>query len=183
MMATSDTEPTPFFANHELGLSLYDRNVLNIEYPKKLPLFWEGQVKLQHGMELSYRKQWYHSKKRVSLDWGINLAAMRSRTDRQSLFAVSLFPSIRIWLFRYHSAQSYFSYTVAGPSYISKDFVDNTKTGRHFTFYDALNLGFIFGEKHNIDIGLEMAHYSNGNLFSQNPGFCVPLSLHLGYLF
>jgi hypothetical protein len=72
---------------------------------------------------------------------------------------------------------------VAGPTYISKVLIDGEETGRHFTFQDVMGIGIFAGEKKNINAGIRIAHYSNGNLFPQNNGVMIPLSFSLGYAF
>ena len=181
MPNTEHNSDSFFFPKQELALSLYNRKIANVEYPSKIPLFWEGKVKLQNGLSLSYRRSIYHSDQLFSLEWGANFQSMRSQQNNTGLYAISLFPSFRFWFWRTPKANLYFSYTVAGPTYISKNKVNGTQTGKHFTFFDAITLGLIYNK--HIDFGLEMAHYSNGNLFPQNPGFCIPLSLHIGYVF
>ena len=76
----------------------------------------------------------------------------------------------------------FFEYTVAGPTYISKTLIDNETTGKKFTFYDAMGIGMFTGKKKNLNAGLRIAHFSNGNIFSENNGVKVPLTFSLGYV-
>ncbi len=177
----TDAEESVFFPKQELALSLYNRDVVNVEYPRRIPFFWAGGVKLQHGFSLSYRRAFYHSQRHFSLEWGANAQSMTSQKNNTDLYALSLFSSLRYWFLRTTNTDAYFSYTLAGPTYISRNQVDDKATGKHFTFFDAITLGVIY--QHHLDLGLEMAHYSNGNLFPENPGFCIPLSLRIGYVF
>ena len=79
------------------------------------------------------------------------------------------------------------SYTTNALSYgvndlFSKTLIDNEKTGKKFTFYDAMGIGMFTGKKKNLNAGLRIAHFSNGNIFSQNNGVKVPLTLSFGYV-
>jgi hypothetical protein len=44
-------------------------------------------------------------------------------------------------------------------------------------------MGVFTGKDKNLNIGLRIAHFSNGNLFPNNDGVMVPLTLGLGYSF
>jgi hypothetical protein len=74
-------------------------------------------------------------------------------------------------------------YSVAGPTYITKRFIDGVGTGGNFTFQDFLGAGAFIGEKRNVSIGFKITHYSNGNLFVDNAALKVPVTINLGYAF
>ncbi|MFW6249019.1 MAG: acyloxyacyl hydrolase, partial [Bacteroidota bacterium] len=54
---------------------------------------------------------------------------------------------------------------------------------RKFTFYDYMGIGAFGGKQREFTTELKIGHYSNGNLFPQNDGVMVPLTLSLGYNF
>ncbi|MFZ1327489.1 MAG: acyloxyacyl hydrolase, partial [Chitinophagaceae bacterium] len=95
---------------------------------------------------------------------------------------LSLYPVLRFTAFRSPKTDLFFEYTVAGPTYISKTLIDNETTGKKFTFYDAMGIGMFTGKKKNLNAGLRIAHFSNGNIFSENNGVKVPLTFSLGYV-
>ncbi len=64
----------------------------------------------------------------------------------------------------------YFNYSAAGPAYISKVVLDDKNTGKHFTFQDFMGIGIFAGKKRNINAEIKIQHYSNGNIFTANPG-------------
>ncbi|HJW17992.1 MAG TPA: acyloxyacyl hydrolase, partial [Flavisolibacter sp.] len=70
-----------------------------------------------------------------------------------------------------------------GPSYISKLTIDGSKSGRHFTFQDFMGIGLFTGKKRHINAEVNINHYSNGNIFTENAGVKIPLTFTLGYAF
>ena len=74
-------------------------------------------------------------------------------------------------------------YSIAGPSFISKTVIDDEDIGKKFTFQDNMGLGFFLGENRNYNLEFKIGHYSNGNIFEQNPGVKIPFSLNVGYAF
>jgi len=97
---------------------------------------------------------------------------------------VSLYPQLRFMLVRTSRADLFVTYSVAGPTFISRKVIDGQETGLHrFTFQDGLGLGVYFGrDKHGM-FGIKLGHYSNGNLVGGNPGIAVPIAFELGYAF
>jgi len=45
-----------------------------------------------------------------------------------------------------------------------------------------MGIGMFTGKKKNLNAGLRIAHFSNGNIFSENNGVKVPLTFSLGYV-
>lgn len=148
-----------------------------------IPIFWGGEVKVKQGFSLNYQRNIFHSRKVFALDWGVGFASWESKKNETGFFTISAYPVFRFTAFRSKCADVYLEYSVAGPTYISKVLVDDNETGRHFTFQDMMGLGMFAGKKKNINAGLRIAHYSNGNLFPQNNGFMIPLTFSLGYAF
>ncbi len=181
----SNIESGHYFAKHFLQLS-YSTNGLgygvNDLFSKTLPLFWGGAAHLKQGFSLHYQRNIFHARKVFSLDWAAGMGYWKSRNKEDEFFTLSLYPVARFTAFRSKKTDLYFEYTVAGPTFISKTIIDNEKTGRHFTFYDAMGMGIFTGKKKNLNAGLRIAHFSNGNIFPQNDGVKVPLTFSFGYV-
>ncbi|MFW5757424.1 MAG: acyloxyacyl hydrolase, partial [Bacteroidota bacterium] len=94
-----------------------------------------------------------------------------------------LYPVLRFTLLRTSPADFFFFYSVAGPTFITDGVIDEVETGRKFTFYDYMGIGTFAGDQRELSAELKIGHYSNGNLFPQNAGVMVPLTLSLGYNF
>ncbi|MBK8611200.1 MAG: acyloxyacyl hydrolase, partial [Chitinophagaceae bacterium] len=98
-------------------------------------------------------------------------------------FTLSVYPLLRFTLLRSQKADLFFEYAVAGPTFISKKIIDNLNTGRQFTFHDFMGIGVFAGPKKNWNVGIRIVHFSNGNIFPQNNGLKVPLTVSFGYVF
>jgi hypothetical protein len=61
--------------------------------------------------------------------------------------------------------------------------LDRLDTGRHFTFQDFMGAGAFLGRGRHVAAGIKINHYSNGNIFTQNAGVKIPLTVTLGYTF
>ncbi len=174
-----------YFAKHFLQLS-YSTNGfgygVNNLFSKTLPLFWGGAAHLEQGFSLHYQHNLFHARKVFSLDWGTGIGFWKSDKKEDKFFTFSVYPVLRFTAIRSKKTDLFFEYTVAGPTYISKTLIDNEETGRHFTFYDAMGMGIFTGKKKNINAGLRIAHFSNGNIFPHNNGVKVPLTFNLGYV-
>ncbi|MEO7982866.1 MAG: acyloxyacyl hydrolase [Bacteroidota bacterium] len=175
-----------YFAKQLLQLS-YTTNGLgygtNDLFSKTLPLFWGGAAHLKQGFSVNYQRNIFHARKVFSLDWGAGMGYWKSRKKEDQFFTLSFYPVLRFTAFRSPKTDLFFEYTVAGPTLISKTLIDNEKTGRNFTFYDAMGMGIFTGKKKNLNAGIRIAHFSNGNIFPQNDGVKVPLTFSLGYVF
>lgn len=174
-----------YFAKHMLQLS-YSTNGLgygvNDLFSKTLPLFWGGAAHLKQGVSVHYQRNIFHARKVFSLDWAAGMGYWKSKKKEDEFFTMSLYPVLRFTAFRSRKTDLYVEYTVAGPTFISKTLIDNETTGRHFTFYDAMGIGMFTGKKKNLNAGIRIAHFSNGNVFAENNGVKVPLSFSLGYV-
>ncbi len=174
-----------YFARQLLQLS-YTTNApgygVNNLFSKTLPLFWGGAAHLKSGISLHYQRNIFHARKVFSLDWAAGIGYWKSRKKEDEFFTLSLYPVLRFTAFRSLKTDVHFEYTVAGPTFISRTIIDNEKTGRNFTFYDAMGIGMFTGKKKNLNAGLRIAHFSNGNIFPQNDGVKVPLTISVGYV-
>lgn len=174
-----------YFAKHLFQLS-YTTNApgygVNDLFSKTLPLFWGGAAHLKRGVSVHYQRNIFHARKVFSLDWAAGMGYWKSRKKEDEFLTVSLYPVLRFTALRSPKTDLFFEYTVAGPTFISKTIIDNERTGRHFTFYDAMGIGIFTGKKKNLNAGLRIAHFSNGNIFPQNDGVKVPLTFSFGYM-
>ena len=148
----------------------------------KIPIFWGGDAHIKLGFSLNYQRNIFHTKKVFALDLGATVAILKSRDNGENFFAASVYPVLLFNAFRTKGADIFFEYAVAGPAFISKTILDDKKTGKNFTFHDFMGMGVVAGKKRNLMAGLRIAHYSNGNIYPENAGLKIPLSLNLGYV-
>jgi len=81
-------------------------------------------------------------------------------------------------------ADVYVSYSLAGPTFVSKQQLDGQDIGTNrFTFRDAIGVGLNMGRMRNIVFTFQLSHFSNGNLLTVNPGLAVPVTFRIGYAF
>lgn len=150
----------------------------------KTHLFWGGgEVEVKDGFSVSYQRNLFHTKKVFAFDVGFTASRFRSRKQEQPFFTLSAYPVFRFNLIRSKGADFYFSYILAGPSYISKNDVDGVNTGKSFTFRDYIGIGTFAGKKKKFNAEINIGHFSNGNIFPNNGGFKVPLSFNIGHTF
>ncbi len=147
-----------------------------------IPVFWGGDVHVRRGFSFSYQRNIFHARKVFAMDWAAHLGLWQTRDERQQFFTASLNPVFRFNAIRTKAADVFFEYSVAGPTYISKTQMDKVRTGKKFTFHDFMGLGVFAGRQRSVYAGLRIAHYSNGNLFPENDGVMIPLTLNLGYV-
>ncbi|MDR5589392.1 acyloxyacyl hydrolase [Christiangramia sp. SM2212] len=145
-----------------------------------IPMFWLGDVFVENGITASYQKNIFHTEKNFSFSAGASLSYLNTQKD-ESFYTISVFPVIKWWFLRTKPVDLYFNYSLIGPAYISSSVLDGLDTGEEFTFQDFMGIGFLFGKGRNYNLDLKIAHYSNGNIFTDNPGVAVPLMLSFGY--
>ena len=176
---------------------IFPKNVLQIGYTSNalgygvnkavskgaVPVFWGGEVRVRRGISIHYQHNIFHTRKVFSFDWGAAFSWWQSRVNKNEFFTASLFPLLRFTFARMRSADIYFNYSVAGPSFISKTIIDNENTGRRFTFQDFMGMGIYCDKKRNLNAEIRIMHYSNGNIFPENVGLMIPLTFNLGYAF
>jgi hypothetical protein len=156
---------------------------VNKFFSSKVPIFWDGNVEIDRGVAFHYERNVYHTRRFFALDLGTSASFWRSHIQNDKFATLSLYPLFRFTLLRTKPADVYVMYSAAGPSYITKRFIDGIGTGGNFTFQDFLGAGAFVGEKRNINIGFKVTHYSNGNLFVDNAALKVPVTINLGYAF
>lgn len=148
-----------------------------------IPFFWGGNAEVSKGFSVHYHRNIFHAKKVFSFDWGVSAGVWQTRLQKQGFFTLSAFPVLRFNVIHGKNADGYFYYSIAGPSYISRTTLDNELTGRHFTFQDMIGIGSFIGKNRKINAEINIAHFSNGNIYPYNAGVKVPLTFCLGYCF
>lgn len=176
-----------YFPRHlvQVGLSTntFGYSVNNFLSEQKFRIFWGGGVHIKNGLSLRYQRNVFHTKKVFALDIGTSLGIWKTDLEKQGFYTVSVFPTFRFNVLRLKKLDGYFFYSVAGPTYISKVMLDKKLTGRHFTFQDQMGIGAFLGKRKNVNLELNIAHYSNGNIFTANPGLKIPLTISIGKTF
>lgn len=177
-----------FFPLNFIQLGFFNNNLFYENLNKYvteggLPIFWDGKIKNKNGVYLMYERNFFHTDRTFSLEWGASISRYQTQQQGQLYYAISLFPALKVWIIRSKIVDFYFTYSVAGPSYISRDSLDHVDVGGHFIFQDFMGIGFFLGKKKNFNINLKIGHYSNGNLFPENAGIEVPLTIAVGFTF
>ncbi|MBS1761109.1 MAG: acyloxyacyl hydrolase [Bacteroidetes bacterium] len=148
-----------------------------------IPFFWGGDVEVRSGVAIHYHRNIFHAKKVFSFDWGVSAGVWQTRKQRENFFTLSVFPVLRFNVVHTKKADGYFFYSIAGPTFISKNILDNELTGRHFTFQDILGIGTFIGKNRKVNAEINIGHFSNGNIYPYNGGVKLPLTFCLGYTF
>ena len=165
----------------------YTTNLLgygvNTLFSRTIPVFWGGNVETRRGFTLDYERNVFHTKERFAFDLGVSASYWTSNGNKEIFRTLAAYPLFRFFLARPRPADVYFSYSVAGPAFLSQVVVDGRDTGERFTFQDFMGVGAFFGRarRWNGEIGIK--HYSNGNIFTTNASIKVPLTLTLGLTF
>ena len=131
---------------------------------------------------MQYERNLFHSRKLFSFDAGVSYGRWISE-GRQPIQTFSVYPLMRFTFLRRRLGDAYLSYSLAGPTYISPTVIDGLDTGSHFTFQDFMAVGTFLGQNRHMSVEIGLNHYSNGNLFPDNAGVKIPLTLKLGYAF
>ena len=181
-------------ANRRSGF-VFPRQIVQLEYSsgsgysvndfvsRKVPIFWGGHARVDFGVAPHYERNVFHTRKVFALDVGASAGFYKTRQNNDRFYTLSLYPLFRFTFIRMRPADIYFAYSLAGPTYISKIVLDDLNTGRHFTFQDFMGIGVFAGKNRNLNAGVKINHYSNGNIFTQNAGVKIPLTFSLGYAF
>lgn len=149
----------------------------------KVPVFWGGNVGVEDGLAIIYRKNVFHTRKTFALDIGASVGTWESNARENRFYAASVYPVMRFNFLRTDMADLYFMYSVAGPTFISRSNLDGYDTGKHFTFRDYMGIGGYFGRDNILNAEVNIGHFSNGNIYPNNAGIKIPLSFTFGYAF
>lgn len=152
-------------------------------FVSRVKVFWGGNTEVARGITLRYQRNVFHTEKMFSLDLGASIASWRDAKNRINFYTASLFPYFRFTLIRLKPVDLYLSYSLAGPTYITKTIIDGRDIGQRFTFQDLFGLGWYLGKQRHINMEVSIGHFSNGNIFPTNPSVKVPLTFTLGYAF
>ncbi len=151
--------------------------------PPYLPVFWHSVLRVKNGYMLMYERNFYHTKKYVSLDWGASGASWTSQLLGNQFYTVALFLDLSVWFVRSKYADLYITYSIAGPTYMSRNRIDARDMGGNFIFQDTLGVGALLGTQKHVNVSVKIGHYSNGSLLPFNPGIDVPFIFSIGYAF
>lgn len=165
----------------------YTSNVLGYGVNKAVsegpvPIFWGGDVVVKNGVAVNYQRNLFHTRKVFSLDWGASVGYWKTRSN-DDFYSVSVYPLLRFTALRTKPADVYLFYQVAGPTLLSKRYIDDYDTGRKFTFRDFMGAGAFIGKNRKLNAEINIGHFSNGNVYPENPGVKIPLSFTAGMTF
>jgi hypothetical protein len=146
------------------------------------PVFWGGNAQVEQGFTLSYQRNIFHGRKVFSMDWAVSMSYWKSKLQKEQYFTLSLNPVVRFNTLHLKALDLFFEYSLAGPTFMSKNIIDEELLGEKFTFHDFMGIGAFTGPGRKLYTGIRIAHHSNGNLFPHNAGVMVPLTFNLGYV-
>jgi len=152
-------------------------------FSKYVVIFWGGHVETKQGVTIEYERNVFHSKKRFAFDLGVSTSAWQSNGTQATFRTLSAYPLVRYFFGRTKPADLYFSYSIAGPTYISEYLLDGLNTGARFTFQDAMGVGVFIGKARRMNVDVGIKHFSNGNLATENAGIKIPLTFKVGLAF
>jgi hypothetical protein len=150
---------------------------------RKIPIFWGGNVRVARGFAVHYEQNVFHTRKLFGFDVGGSAGFWRSRENADWFRTLSIYPLFRFTFLRTRPADVYFSYSLAGPTYISKSLLDGRATGNAFTFQDFMGFGVFLGPRRQFNLGVKINHFSNGNIQTENAGVKIPYTFNVGYTF
>ena len=156
---------------------------VNDFFSKTIPIFWGGHVETQNGYTLDYQRNVFHTKKLFAFDLGASASYWNSNAKEEVFRTLSVYPLFRFFLARIEPADVYFSYSLAGPTYISQTMIDGLDTGAQFTFQDFMGVGAFLGKARRMNAEIGIKHFSNGNLITTHAFVKVPLTFTLGLAF
>lgn len=170
------------FNKNEIYAGYYDNDIMHFHlYHPPSPIFWSTSLKVDQGWILGYERNIYHTQKYLSVNLGGNLS--RWEKNKESLSSISTFLALRFWPIHFSFTRPYLLWSIAGPTYMSKHSLGGKDLGENFIFQDHIGGGIMLGENHAVDLSVRIYHYSNGDLFVDNPGFEAPVIVSLGFAF
>ena len=146
-----------------------------------LPIFWYGDAKASNTFLINYAKTLYKSHKFFSLGYGASFTAFESSMDKKWTGAISVYPQMSFYFWRREGFDAYATYSVIGPTFITREDIDGVETGPKITYQDFIAAGAYLGNDRKWNAELKIIHYSNGNIFTKNNGVAVPVVFQLGY--
>ena len=165
----------------------YSTNLLgygvNDLFSKWIVIFWGGHVDTKQGGSIEYERNVFHTRKLFSFDLGASASIWQTDARGDTFRTLSAYPLVRFFLLRNETANAYFSYSIAGPTFISEYQLDDLNTGAKFTFQDMMGVGAFLGASRRINAEVSIKHFSNGNLATANAGIKIPLTFKVGLVF
>jgi hypothetical protein len=152
-------------------------------FSRTVPIFWGGNVQTRYGFTLDYQRNVFHTKERFAFDLGVSAGTWTTNLNGQQFRTFSAYPLFRFFLARPEVADIYFSYSLAGPTYIDQTLLDGRETGAAFTFQDFMGVGAYIGHSRRLNAEIGIKHYSNGNLATTNASIMIPLTFTVGVTF
>ena len=165
------------FSTNLLGYGVNDL------FSKWVVIFWGGHVETQQGLSLEYERTVFHTKRVFEFDLGASASIWRTNEKSETFHTLSAYPLVRFYFQRNDTADVYFAYSIAGPTFISEYQLDNLNTGATFTFQDMMGVGAFLGQSRKINAEISIKHFSNGNLATSNAGIKIPLTFKIGWVF
>lgn len=89
------------------------------------------------------------------------------------------------WYFYRYNKFNFFLSAGVGPSYMSNDDFEGRDLGMRFAFQDIGGLGFHtkIARTESLSFAMNIIHYSNASLSSENRGITIPFSMRFAYRF
>ncbi len=137
------------------------------------------------GFNLAYQVQpdsWVWGGLNLWLNFSYGYWKTTDYPEHQTINTFAVAPILR-WYFCNNATATPFIQGSIGATDLSQHYFGNRNLGSHFAFQDQGGVGFAFGAKKEVYLSLEMLHYSNAGLASQNSGFTVPALLTVGAWF
>lgn len=188
--------PPATVADNREGGHFFPANVLRVGYStnrlgygvndvfsKWVVIFWGGHVDTRQGGSIEYERNVFHTKKLFAFDLGASASIWQTDAKEQTFRTLSAYPLVRFFLARNETMDAYFSYSIAGPTYISEYQLDDLNTGATFTFQDMMGVGAFLGKSRRVNAEISIKHFSNGNLATSNAGIKIPLTFKVGWAF
>lgn len=175
-------DESAWFPDNFIRVDYMNKSLFDVHVPP-LPIFFTSNINTKQGISFLYERNFFHTSKVFSLEMGASFGAYSSSQLGNDFYTVSLYPEVKIWMVRCPRFDFYFTYSLAGLSFMSRNRLDNQEMGSYFTFQDFFGIGTFLGKTKHLNLNLQFLHFSNGNLFPDNPGVDVPLMFGLGYAF
>ncbi len=188
-------ERSTVIANREAG-HLFPTNIVRVGYSTNLlgygvndlfskwvVIFWGGHVDTRQGGSIEYERNVFHTRKLFAFDLGASASIWQTDGRGDTFRTLSAYPLARFFLLRNDTMDAYFSYSIAGPTFISEYQLDDLNTGAKFTFQDMMGVGAFLGKSRRLNAEVSIKHFSNGNLATSNAGIKIPLTFKIGLVF
>ena len=151
---------------------------------RKVPIFWGGHAKVDFGIAPHYERNVFHTRKVFGLDVGASAGFYKTRQNNDRFYTLSVYPLLPI-----HIPARTRSPTCISPTR-SRARPTSRRSCSMISIPAAISRSRISwgsdgspGRSRNLNIGVKINHYSNGNIFTQNAGVKIPLTFSLGYAF